>query len=119
MAEGAVVLDFGLDLTKAVVTLARSGEHRVGDPHASLAAWGRGLVGVWEDFGSGLAATAMDPDGWGGVVVAEQSGGVDSTIRRSRLHSPAESTLTRPEPTKVATAARETANWSRRFPRSG
>ncbi|MBK7398377.1 MAG: hypothetical protein IPJ34_19310 [Myxococcales bacterium] len=33
-----------------------------GDLKASLAAWARGLVSVWEDFGSGLAATAMHPD---------------------------------------------------------
>lgn len=53
----------GVDLTKAAVALPRSGEHRVGDQRqGSLAAWGGGFVGVWEDFGSGLAATAMHPD---------------------------------------------------------
>lgn len=53
----------GADLTKAALTLPRSGEHRVGDQRqASLAAWAGGLVGIWEDFGSGLAATAMHPD---------------------------------------------------------
>lgn len=54
----------GLDVSKAAVTLPRSGEHRVGDQRqASLAAWGGlGFVGVWEDFGGSLAKTAAHPD---------------------------------------------------------